>query len=499
MFPRFPVLKAMSAFALFASLLSAAACTNRSTMPAPIPAIGLQTTAREKADGCPTILVISPSPSFLDLRGHVLLSDALEKQKQFYRCEVVSKTHPPAHWKTSTGSLRIDDGGRKAIFSASESGVYSVTATFAKYRAESTVVAQPDNEWVLATNVHTPNGGLLVGNDGALFGVSYSGYVFKLDRGASSAKRIYSFHGGHSGEFPFGALVTDKQGDLFGTTAEGGIGFGSNTCCGTVYELKRSGAQYQERVIFRFRTRGTGVAPYTGVVADRHGALYGLTSDGVVYKLATHGSSYVYSIVHRFKVGPSCSAHPSPDSPGLVLSSNDVLYGALPGAGAGCGIVFELVPNGTSYSEKTIYVFTGGKDGSDPNSVIVDSTGNVFGTTAVGGSGNGTVFELVARGVSFAKHTLYSFSGATDGAVPVGLTMGLHGVIYGAAFGGGVGGQGTVFALTPNGATYIERTVHIFGKPGDAGLPNEPLTSDTGGTLYGVTYYQNPSVYKVKP
>jgi uncharacterized repeat protein (TIGR03803 family) len=495
------------------SIVLLAACSGGRTVTPQLPGTGVQLSSTgvmaENANPCPTILVISPPLAIRDLGQRVDLTDALEVRHPWLYgfCKVVSETHPPAEWSKTGGSLHVMNGGRRAIFFDPKSGFYSVSARAGTYRAESTVVVQPDNEWVLATDAQSPNGSLLLGGDGALYGVSYSGgapncqcgYVFKLARGTSTTQTIYSFHSMSTGFFPAGALIADKKGNLFGTTIEGGIiGPRGSFCCGTVYELERSGAEYKEHVIYRFRNAKTGTAPYAGVVADRDGALYGTTSDGVVFKLTPSGSSYAYSRLYRFrtKTGNASLA-------GLALSSKGVVYGTMPGVGpCSCGIAFELVPDGTAYSEKTIYTFNGGADGYDPNEIIASNTGKLFGTTASGGlrnpPGNGTVFELTPSGARFTKRTLYRFSGGADGADPVGVTLGLHGVIYGAAFGGGVG-RGTIFALTPRGTTYGERTVHVFGETGDGALPIAPLISDAMGALYGVTYYQAPSVFKVKP
>jgi uncharacterized repeat protein (TIGR03803 family) len=138
----------------------------------------------------------------------------------------------------------------------------------------------------------------------------------------------------------------------------------------------------------------------------------------------------------------------------------------------------------------TLYTFQGGADGSDPNGVILDSAGNLYGTTAGGGETIfGTVFKLTRAGV---KTILYNFQGSTDGSEPYGnLVLDSEGNVYGTtAYGGdmkvqcgfGPGGCGVVFKVTPKGH---ETVLHRFTGGKDGGQPMAGLIRDSAGNLYG--------------
>src|SRR5205085_10775310 len=188
------------------------------------------------------------------------------------------------------------------------------------------------------------------------------------------------------------------------------------------------------------------------------------------------------------------------------------LYGTTINGGRSCrcGSVFRLAANGT---ETTLYSFTAGSDGYEPNSVILDSEGNLYGTTPFGGvNGAGNVFE-VSPDHSFKL--LYSFCSqpnCSDGASPsAGPIMDDSGNLYGTALYGGKYSYGTVFKLAANGS---ETTLYNFCSRGDCrdgAYPAADLTMDASGNLYGTTqfgvgrdcYDRNPSqcgtVFKLAP
>ncbi|MBV8344251.1 MAG: hypothetical protein JO190_04555, partial [Candidatus Eremiobacteraeota bacterium] len=307
---------------------------------------------------------------------------------------------------------------------------------------------------------------------------------------------------------PYGALIADKKGDLFGTTGGGGRGY-SGFGLGTVYELTPSGGGYTERILHEFKGGREGAVPTEGLVADRSGALFGTTSDqfthynGTAFELTPKGSAYAFHVLHHFnRAGEGAS--PS----ALVIDTGGSLYGANLRGGLcyECGTVFKLTPKGSAYVFSVVYRFKVGKGANGPGGVIAGKAGSLYGPAlGVRDLGNGAVFELRPNGSGFSEHVLYRFRGGADGSGPTGVIFGLHGVLYGATGYGGTGGAGTVFALTPDGAQYKETLLHTFeGGPDDGLTPNAGLIVDATGVLFGVTESGGTSeddgtVFKVNP
>jgi uncharacterized repeat protein (TIGR03803 family) len=163
---------------------------------------------------------------------------------------------------------------------------------------------------------------------------------------------------------------------------------------------------------------------------------------------------------------------------GLIMDGSGNLYGTTTNGGAnGYGTVFELVYSSGSYAEKVLYSFTNsGGDGLDPVAgLIMDSSGNLYGTTTIGGAnGYGTVFELVNSSGSYAEKVLYSFTNSGgDGWYPyAGLIMDASGNLYGTTESGGANRVGTVFELVNSSGSYAEKVLYSFtNSGGDGGGP----------------------------
>ncbi len=168
----------------------------------------------------------------------------------------------------------------------------------------------------------------------------------------------------------------------------------------------------------------------------------------------------------------------------LILAADGNFYGTTErGGAAGRGTVFRISPSGAF---TPIYNFTGGADGSFPESALVQgSDGNFYGTCSAGGGAKdvGTVFRLSPAG---GITPLYSFTGGTDGAVPnAALVRGTDGNFYGTTESGGVSNRGTVFRITPAGALT---TLYSFSGAQDGGFPETPLVLGTDGNFYGTTF-----------
>jgi uncharacterized repeat protein (TIGR03803 family) len=289
---------------------------------------------------------------------------------------------------------------------------------------------------------------------------------------------LYAFGSTPDGALPVAGLVSDsKTGNLFGTTSGGGSkGFG------IVFALTESSGHTKEDILYSFSGGSDGAVPKAGLIFNGSGMgnLYGTTSGGgknklgVVFEL-TKISNYTHEIVlHSFSGGKSDGAVPVA---GLVIDSAGNLYGTTSGGGSkGFGVVFSLTGKG-HLKETVLHTFSGGSDGAVPKAgLIFDgiNNGNLFGTTSKGGSGFGVAFELT-KNTSYKKEVvLHSFAGGTDGADPeAGLAFGpikakVKG-LFGTTAGGGKG-FGVVFKLTGRGHT-TETVLYRFKGGPDGGVP----------------------------
>jgi uncharacterized repeat protein (TIGR03803 family) len=299
-------------------------------------------------------------------------------------------------------------------------------------------------------------------------------------------------------DVPFAGLVFDAQGNLFGTTFDGGAhGFGA------VFELvPQAGGGWKEKLLHSFNTTGNGgFEPFAGLVMDAAGNLYGTTLSG-----GAHGAGSVFELlpqagggwmgkgIHTF--GANSEDGIGPEA-GLVMDSAGNLYGTTHQGGYhGSGIAFELSPTSSGgWTEKLLHTFSSNaNDGYAPTAnLIFDAVGNLYGTTVLGGTLRvGTVFELMpAAGGHWTEKILHNFRGdSTDGGFPEGgVIFDAAGNLYSTTSAGGTNGAGTVFELTPTaGGRWTERVLHTFLADGTDGItPMANLVFDAASNLYGTT------------
>jgi len=182
---------------------------------------------------------------------------------------------------------------------------------------------------------------------------------------------------------------------------------------------------------------------------------------------------------------------------GLVVGASGTLYGTTSTGATGWGSIFELIPSGTTWTETTIYDFTGGADGGNPiANLIIGKNGVMYGTTQYGGAhGYGTVFQVAPSGTgTWTQKVLYSFAGGSDGATPAaGLTLlSKNGVLYGTTEFGGTStgctaGCGTVFELIPGTSGWTEKVLYTFQGNTDGANPIADLALASSGSLFGTT------------
>jgi uncharacterized repeat protein (TIGR03803 family) len=356
-----------------------------------------------------------------------------------------------------------------------------------------------------------PWGGVIRDSAGNLYGTSSAGgtsnagIVYKLDA-AGREKVLYNFtggaDGGDHGTNPLSGVIGDSAGNLYGTTYYGGT-----ANAGVVYKLDAAG---QETVLHSFTGGADGANPWAGVIRDSSGNLYGTTqgggtaSAGVVYKVDTAGNE---TILYTF-TGDG-GANPLG---GVIRDSAGNLYGTTVTSSTNQGLVYKLDATG---QETVLYRFTGGADGAYPSaSLIRDSAGNLYGTTQSGGdmracngSGCGVVFKLDTTG---HETVLYSFTGRADGASPhfAGVTRDSAGNLYGTTVSGGTGncgisgllGCGVVFELDTAGN---ETVLYSFTGGPDGGQPYAGVILDSAGNVYGTTWLggldSTGVVFELKP
>lgn len=344
-----------------------------------------------------------------------------------------------------------------------------------------------------------PHAGVILDDAGNLYGTTYiggntscfqgCGVVYKVDP-AGNETPLYSFTGGADGANPEAGVIRDSDGNLYGTTFQGGTGCGGG--CGVVYKVDPSGA---ENVLYNFTGGADGELPQAGVIRDSAGNLFGTTIQGgsnfagVVYKLDPNGNE---TVLHTFTGGPDGGG-----PLGLIRDSAGNFYGATDFGGAsGAGVVYKLDIHG---NETVLYNFTGESDGGNPQGgVIRDSNGNLYGTTNHGGAANqGAVYKL---DTSNHETVLCNFPSPPDGGGPLGGVIGSGGYLYGATYYGGTMDLGTVFKVDAAGH---ETVLHQFTGGSDGSAPLGDLTADPAGNIYGATVNGGPSfngtIYKVDP
>jgi uncharacterized repeat protein (TIGR03803 family) len=358
----------------------------------------------------------------------------------------------------------------------------------------------------------SPYSGLISDSKGNLYGTTGAGgggtcncgTVYELSPGANGTwteKVIYAFSGSsNDGVFPFGSLVFDGKGNLYGTTVLGGPTFG-----GTVFELTAgSNGTWTEKILYSF-TGPDGSEPYAALIFDTTGNLYGTTLSGGVYGFGTvfelvSGSNGTWSqkVLHSFTGGNDGA---TPDGP-LIFDGVGRLYGTTTSGGPhDYGAVFELTPGSKGWTEKIIYALPGAGGSGPFDGLIFDSASKLYGTSAT------TVFQLTpGPNGTWTENTIHTFLGGKDGAyAESGLILDKAGNLFGTTSTGGAH-YGTVYGLKPGSDnTWTETVVHRFAAgAGDGVFPGPAnLIQDARGNLYGTTSQGGAAnagvVYEITP
>lgn len=312
---------------------------------------------------------------------------------------------------------------------------------------------------------------------------------------------IYNFTGSVDGGVPGGDLITDRLGNLYGTAGGGAVGCQGRGSCGVVFEIDTAG---NEIVLYSFTEGPDGAIPLPGLTRDAKGSLYGVTTDGgsgncgTVFKLDTSGTLHV---LYNF------ADYPIPQG-GLVLDASGNLYGTTQWGGAeGVGTLYEI---GKSGQTSILHSFGRKPDGAWPNGhLILDKSGNLYGTTALGGAGVcyygegcGTIFKLrLIHGGTNKPRIIYRFLDRPDGAFPyAGAISDSRGNFYGTTAAGGRRGCniygpgcGTVFKVNLSGREDI---LYRFRESKNEGTPQSGLVKDRAGNLYGIS---EEMIFRIDP
>jgi uncharacterized repeat protein (TIGR03803 family) len=346
-------------------------------------------------------------------------------------------------------------------------------------------------------------GSLLLDSQGNLYGTTFTGgpklggTVFELSPQADGNWKetiIAAFNGNKGPAGSTAGLIFDPAGNLYGTTQTGG----ANRQFGTVFRLSPLPGGWSATVLLNFPLFQGGCCPYGGVVMDASGNLYGATFSA--FKLSpTSSGGWRPTILHNFT---GLNGDGSGPFAGLILDAEGNLYGTTEhggtskNCGEGCGTVFELqhLPDG-SWKEIILRSFGSTGDGAFPGvgALIIDKAGNLYGTTDVGGAlGGGTVFKLTRETNGLWRETILHNFAVGDGNgdhVSTGVVMDTAGNLYGTTIAGGDPncGCGVVYKLSQCGdGSWMYTVLHTFTGL-DGAEPDANLILDGKGNLYGTT------------
>lgn len=329
-----------------------------------------------------------------------------------------------------------------------------------------------------------PESALTYDGHGAFYGTTFwggtgAGTVFRIRPGGKETT-IYTFKGESDGANPMAGVAFGPDGALYGTTSAGGGSVNCREGCGTIFRLTTQG---QETVLHAFNGPD-GAVPFGAVIFDSKGNLFGTTTEGggangsagTVYRLG-HGGKM--ALLHVFHHDGTDGWAPRTR---LSMDRRGNLYGTTSQGGQyDTGTLFKVTPEGL---ESIVYAFRDQADGGWPQSdLFIDEKGNLYGKTEFGGALDlGTVFRITPSGV---ETVLHSFAGAPgDGMYPVGGVIADDaGNLYGTTTTNGGGGYGNVYRLAPDGTLKL---LHNFVGT-DGSRPRQTLAADGLGNLYGTT------------
>jgi len=292
---------------------------------------------------------------------------------------------------------------------------------------------------------------------------------------------LYNFTGGSDGAYPEFNLTSDGKGNFFGTTPNGGLGYG------VVFELSpNGGGGWNETVLYSFSGGADGAYPESYVMLDGEGNLYATTESGgayqwgTVFELSPVGASWTETVLHNFSGVDGDCGQPTA---GLIMDKAGNLFGETSDCKGGLkGTVFELSRAG-GWTETVIY---SGLDNAYFHGLTMDAAGNIFGTS------EGTVFELSPNGAGGWDATRIFRGAHRANGVPA---LDLAGNVYGTTWRGGANSVGMVYKLSLGKKGWTEKTLYSFKGGSDGSYPYAGVVLDAAGNIYGTTGYGGQSGY----
>lgn len=337
------------------------------------------------------------------------------------------------------------------------------------------------------------------------FGGNGYGFAFELSpngKGQWTYSVIYNFTGRGDGAFPQGSLTFDSAGNLYGTAVGGGD---TGPSLGTVFELSPGqNGSWSLTNSYSFTGGADGSTPLSGVTLDAAGNLYGTTSQGgagygAIYELTPSGNGWQETTIHDFAYGVD-GGYPNTN---LTVDRKGNVYGSVIYGGAyNQGYVFQYHQEKNGWNETVLHNFGDGAAlGTSYGSLVLDKAGNLYGTMAAYNHQqmlwNGSIFELTKPShenlsqKSWPITILYQFAGA-NGGFPIDLTFDKKGNIYGPDATGGANASGSIYKLTPsmnNGqVVWTQSTLYNFTGAADGCSPGPDVIFDKpeSGQLFGV-------------
>jgi hypothetical protein len=332
---------------------------------------------------------------------------------------------------------------------------------------------------------------LVPDGDGRFVGATHDGgkgsgtvFEFKQAKDAWKVKPLYDFTD-HDGQPGWSADLA--KGKLYTNAGYASVMGGP---CGSALQLSKDPSSGKwSSTLMRTYVKSEDGCPTGNLLADRNGNVFGVTQDGSangwgsVFELTPSSGGWTETLLHTFTGDADDGGAPYSE---LIADDAGNLYGTATDCASGCwGTVFELSPSGSDWTYKVLYAFTGGDDGGQPTAgLLMDKEGNLFGAAESAGSkGGGTVFELSPSKGGWKYNVLASMTG-TGGPVAA-LTMDKVGNLYGTNFFDGASQNGSVFTLKHTTKGWKYQTLHDFTGGADGGLPGGGVVLDKSGNLYG--------------